>query len=333
MARFDESKILKTDYGFQFDYHMDNRDYMVQIVYPNINDMFNIPYILVLPAEMSENCTLAIEVNNLESDNQNELLNNALLTAHNLTNKLKEYNNPILVPIIPSVKNGIPYYQQLSRECFSIPKDNPFYRMDLQVLNIIEAAKERILAKTKVNEKIFLNGYSSFGVFAQRFALLHSEIVSTLCVGGASGSIPIPIAELEYPIGVADYFDITEKKFDFQSYSQIKFRYYVGSLEDKQLTSERYDDDGNYAPMHDMSYFDRNVPPLVGVKQRQLFGKNLFERAENEIKMMSEMSLDIEQKVFEGRTHNNYNGAGVNELGDIFIKDTYQDSINLNKKL
>lgn len=333
MAKFDESKILKTDYGFQFDYHMDNRDYIVQVVYPNVNDTFNIPYILVLPVEMSENCILAVEVNKLESDNQNELLNNALLTAHNLTNKLKEYNNPILVPIIPSVKNGIPYYQQLSRECFSIPRDNPFYRMDLQVLDIIEAAKKKIFTKTNVNEKIFLNGYSSSGVFAQRFALLHPEIVGTLCVGGASGSIPVPTKELEYPLGVADYSDITGRQFDLQRYSQIKFRYYVGSLEDRRLTSKRYDDDGNYAPMHDMSYFDRSVPPLVGAKQRKLFGKSLFERSEREIRMMSEMGLDIEQKVFEGRHHNNYNGTGVNELGDKFINDTYQDSINLNKKL
>ena len=47
-----------------------------------------------------------------------------------------------------------------------------------------------------VQDKIFLNGYSSSGVFAQRFALLHPDIVETACIGGASGSIPIPTEKL-----------------------------------------------------------------------------------------------------------------------------------------
>ena len=54
-------------------------------------------------------------------------------------------------------------------------------------------------------DRIFLNGYSSSGVFAQRFALLHPEIVETACIGGASGSIPIPTEKIAYPIGIANY--------------------------------------------------------------------------------------------------------------------------------
>ena len=34
---------------------------------------------------------------------------------------------------------------------------------------------------TKVNDKIFLNGYSSSAVFAQRFSLIHPEIIETAC--------------------------------------------------------------------------------------------------------------------------------------------------------
>lgn len=42
---------------------------------------------------------------------------------------------------------------------------------------------------------------------------------------------------------------------------------------------------------------------------------------------MQKMGMDIEEKVMEGRTHNNFNGHGVNELGDQFIKETYKQTV------
>lgn len=321
----------KTDFGFQFDYDINNKKYSVQVVYPSRADNYSIPYVLVIPNEMKENSLLAVEVNNLEKDNEDDLLDNALLTAYNLTNKLKEYDNPVLIPILPSVSGGVPYYQQLSKECFDVSSDNNFYRIDLQVLNIIRDAKEKLSKKVEINEKVFLNGYSSSGVFAQRFALLHPDIVDTLCVGGASGSIPIPITELEYPLGILDFEKITGMPFDLDAYSQIKFRYYVGSLEDSRKTFERYDENGDYAPMHDMSYFDRSVPHLIGEKQRNMFGRDMIKRAQNQISLMNEMGLDIKQTVFLGRTHNNYNGIGVNELGDEFVNNSYKEFLEVKE--
>lgn len=79
--------------------------------------------------------------------------------------------------------------------------------------------------------------------------------------------------------------------------------------------------------MHDMSYFDRSVPKEEGRKEREMFGKNLIERSKKEIAIMQEMGMDIEEKVMEGRTHNNFNGHGVNELGDLFIKETYRKTL------
>lgn len=324
---------LKTESNVEFNYSNWGKEYTVQIIYPNDISNYNIPYILVLPKNMKENCILAVESNNLETENSDDLLNNGLLTAHKLVQQLKDNDNPVLIPIVPSVKNGIPYYQQLSKECFSIPSVHPFYRIDLQVLNIINEVKQNLSDKINLRDKIFLNGYSSSGVFAQRFALLHPEIVDTLCIGGASGSIPVPILELGYPLGIADYYEITGKQFDLEVYSQIKFRYYIGQFEDKRKTSERYDESGNFAPMHDMSYFDRSVPTPIGRKQRAMFGTNLLERSNKQITLMKEMGMDIEQQIFEGRTHNNYNGIGINELGDEYVNHIYNQSAAENKKL
>lgn len=326
-------ELLKTEFGFEFTYSNEEKEYMVQVVYPNDNNNYNIPYILVLPKNMKEDCFLAIEINNLETENSDDLLNNGLLTAYKLVQQLKENDNPVLIPIVPSVKNGMPYYQQLSKECFSIPSNHPLYRIDLQIIKIISEVKQNLSDKISLRDKVFFNGYSSSGVFAQRFALLHPEIVDTLCIGGASGSIPVPISELGYPLGIADYSEITGKQFDLEIYSQIKFRYYIGSLEDKRKTSERYDESGNFAPMHDMSYFDRSVPVPVGIKQRAMFGTNLFERSNKQIALMNEMGLDIKQQIFKERNHNNYNGIGVNELGDQYVNHVYNQSIAQNKKL
>lgn len=333
MKILNKYELLETEFGFEFTYTNEGKEYMVQIVYPNDNSNYNIPYILVLPKEMKEDSFLAVETNNLETENNEDLLNSGLLTAHKLAQQLKENDNPILIPIIPSVKNGIPYYQQLSKECFSIPSNHPFYRIDLQVLNIINEVKHNISHRVNIKDKVFLNGYSASGVFAQRFALLHPEIVDTLCVGGASGSIPIPGSELEYPLGVSDYSDIVGKTFNLESYLQIKFRYYIGSLETERKSFERYDENGNFAPMHDMSYFDRSVPASVGMKQRIIFGTDIFERSNKQILLMNQMGVDINQRVFEGRVHNNYNGIGVNELGDEYVNYIYNQSVTQNKKL
>ncbi len=317
---------------YEFPYNLNGTEYIVQVVFPKENCGYNIPYILVMPKVLNDNTLLSVEVNNLETDSQEELINNGLLTARHLAKTLEGLNSPILVPIIPSVKGGIPYFQQLSKECFELSSNEVLYRIDLQVKNIIEEVKAKISTKVDINDKIFLNGYSASGVFAQRFALLHPELIDTLCVGGASGSIPIPNNQLEYPLGIKDIVNITGVNFNYDDYLKIKFRYYVGSLEDKRKSS-RKDEFGEFAPMHDMSYFERSVPSQVGLLQRKLFGKNIFERAKAEIEIMQKLGIDITQIIFEGRTHNNYNGVGVNELGDEFIRELYQETLNHTKNL
>ena len=39
------------------------------------------------------------------------------------------------------------------------------------------------------------------------------------------------------------------------------------------------------------------------------------------------MGIDISHQIIWGRSHNNRSGIGVNELGDKFINDTYNSTI------
>lgn len=229
------------------------------------NKGINIPSIVGVPLSENINNQIIVEANNLESENLEEIIKQGTETGIRLARLTKDLPCPIVIPLIPSYKN-YPYLQQLSSECFSLPVNDKNYRIDEQVVKIIKNAKS-IIEKEKglsLKDQIFLNGYSSSGVFAQRFALLHPDIIETVCIGGASGSIPIPTEKMNYPLGIADFKSLTGQNFDLESYLKIKFRYYVGELETQNKSNSRFDDYGNPAPMHDMSYFNRSIPTDVG---------------------------------------------------------------------
>lgn len=329
------SKELINGNNVDFEYQINGITYKIKILNADDSKGINIPSIIAIPLSEKISNQLVVEANNLESNNLEEIIEQGAETGIRLARLTSEYPSPIVIPLIPSYKD-YPYLQQLSKECFNISSDDKNYRMDEQVVKIIEYAKILIEKETGliVNDKIFLNGYSSSGVFAQRFALLHPDIVETACIGGASGSIPIPTENLSYPIGIADYKILTGKEFDYESYSKIQFRYYVGEFETQNKSNTRFDELGNPAPMHDMSYFDRSVPIDVGKMQRHILGTEMFHRIDNTIQILQNLGIDIQHKIILGRGHNNINGTGVNELGEQFIIETYSNTVeNKNRRL
>lgn len=296
----------------------------------HINLESKIPFILVTPSTLKDGQTLVMESNNLETNNTQKLLQQALGTAKDLNEMLKG-SNPILIPILPSEGYDAPYYQQLSVECFQDGK-----RPDLDVLDAINSAKE-IMKKQygiKLNDKIFLNGYSSSGCFAQRFSLIHPEIVDTACIGGASGSIPIPSNDLEYPLGIKNYEKLFGKKFDKKEYKKITFDYYVGSLECESKAINRTNENGNLAPKHDMSYFDKSVPKDIGEKYRKKFGQDMFERANNIITYLKNSGINISNTIIPNVAHNDKEASELKKKSSSFKNSvgirSYQKQIVLS---
>ena len=294
-----------------------------------INLKTEIPFILLIPDQIKEKATLIMESNNLETNNKQKLFSQGLETARSLS-ELSKGQNPIIVPILSSDKND-QYWQQLSAECFE--KDRNF---NAKMLETIEKSKEIIKQKKNIelNEKIFLNGYSSSGVFAQRFSLINPEIIDTACIGGASGSIPVPDTRLDYPLGVKNYEELFNKPFNIEAYKNINFEYYVGSLE-SYVKSNR---NGIIAPMHDMSYFAISVPTEIGKQQRKLFGYEMFERAQKTIETLKEQGVKINHNILYNCIHNDkeaekYNKenlgvpivTGVREERDKIIKTTIRE--------
>lgn len=285
------------------------------------NENFSFPYILCVPHKMNDGDVLFFESNNEE--NPKDLNKSAVITTQKILELMSgsSIKSPVLIPVLPT--NGIdgrPYFQQLSHECFekNLPKEKS--RMDLQIVNAIEDAKQKIFKITskKVDDKIFVHGYSASGVFAQRFALAHPEIIGAVCVGGAIGSIPMPLVEengfpLDYPVGINNYREIFGKDFNFEEYKKIKFRYYVAEKECERLSSSRKKEDGSPAPMHDMSYMERSIPERVGKNLRLAFGEDMNARCRNQLTMYKQMGFDVS-------AHPPYAGIMHNEIRNLAYK-------------
>ena len=119
----------------------------------HINLESKIPFILITPLSLKENQTLIMESNNLETNDIQSLLRQALKVGKDL-NDIFKGSNPILIPILPSESQSVPYYQQLSAEFFKNGE-----RPDLNVVEAINKAKEIIKNQYNIhlNDKIFLN--------------------------------------------------------------------------------------------------------------------------------------------------------------------------------
>ena len=282
-----------------------------------------LPYILLIPEKLSEGKRLVVESLNYENTNVlDDILPHAKQQA-DIAMKIFD-DEPILIPFIPDVKGGIPYYQQLSRECFEESKDGKYHieypRIDLQIIKTIEDAKGKLKIKTgkETAKKIFLNGYSSSGVFAQRFALIHPEIVDSALIGGAAGSIPLPTDEFDYPLGIKDFTELFDSPFVENEYKKINFAYFVSEFEantpayghDIEGNTIQRDEHGCVAnksqiipPMHDMSYMPRSIDIVRGKNQRKKLGKDISERFKNCIDYYYSHGYHITSKIYRGAEH------------------------------
>ena len=285
----------------------------------------DIPYLLYVPQEVEKTDRLIMEVNNCESDDKKKFL---LQGVDTIKKNFSFINHPvpILVPLIPTEK-GKPYYQQISKDGFE-------EHIDLKVDKIIDHALDKIeeISGVRMDDKIFLNGYSSSAVFAQRFCLLHPERVDTAVIGGASGSIPSLDKSIDYPLGIRDI-----SNFNMDAYKNIKFKYYVGEYELIDLSNNRRDViDGKIVtvskPMHDMTYFQRSIDPIVGKAYRDKYGEEYFDRTNNVVRTYKENGIDINSTVIRGRTHSRmeidgklYKGT-TEGIGEI-IDSAYRKSI------
>ena len=297
-----------------------------------VNDKTSLPYAILYTDKIKSDTEMIVETINL-SGNKNitqEEIENMARRLFIISDKA-----PVVILLIPQSTPECDV-QQLAKECFT-NENGSGQRIDLQVLDCIQDAKKFIeeTVSTKVKDKVFLNGYSASGVFAQRFALIHPEIVHRCCIGGAAGSIPIPNEELGYPLGIKDYKELFGKEFDESEYKKIDFSYYVGQGEaheagnwDTNGNAIRRDKDGRRidktqipAPMHDMSYKGDTTLAEICERQREIYGEDLNSRFINSLRYYKDNDYNIKAKIYRGIGHKGIFDSRMNPFAGVVISD------------
>ena len=103
--------------------------YKIMFLAIDSDNGINIPSILAIPLTNDVNNQIVVEVNNLESEDSKKILEQGIQTGYRLACLTRDLPAPIIIPLIPSHKN-YPYLQQLSIECFDIPKGDKIYQND-----------------------------------------------------------------------------------------------------------------------------------------------------------------------------------------------------------
>lgn len=275
------------DNGFSWPYYL---------VIPNgKHQKFNKDYKRYLMIE-TVNCGIT---NNLKETEEKAL--DDILGGGPMCNQIAEQLNvPFIVPVIP--RNEISFWDKEEGENYiythALDRDtammhlrfrNPNYGQELiksfEALNlepddfehldrqVIAMADDAVMYLNMYNQniesdKFFINGYSASGSFADRLATLYPERIKAVATGATLDDMILPLAEykaeqLIYPIGIADYKEITGKQFNINAYNQVARLIYMGKDEDNDT----------------LPYTD-----CYGEKEREiitnLFGENILLRAE-----------------------------------------------------
>ena len=223
----------------------------------NPTEGFNFPYYLFIPQGINLNkpVHLLVEPCNTGVSRTRKSLDRkikALAEASHATVIAKKLRVPLLVPVFPrpgsdqwlvpvSTRPGSDQWQAythaLDRDTLLI-RDGDLKRIDLQLINMIAHA-QRLLRhnKVNVNEKVFMNGFSASGTFANRFAILHPTVVRAVATGGINGIPTFPTdrwndVAMRYPVGIADVKEIADIAFDGAAYKKVSQYIYMGALDD-----------------------------------------------------------------------------------------------------
>jgi hypothetical protein len=180
---------------------------------------FSWPYYAAVPNRVSAPC-LIVETNNpgQATDGRSVEENSAENTVRRNAKAYRSLGAIVLSPAFPT-------------QGLALGGERNAYHLDEQLLAMIEDAQARFGLEPK-DAAALMVGFSASGRFANRFAFLHPERVLAVAAGGC-GSIMLPLAELggrplPYPLGLADFKEITGREFDRETFLRIPQLYYVG---------------------------------------------------------------------------------------------------------
>lgn len=218
---------------------------------------FNFPYLLFLPDSMSDQkeLFLIVEPNNsgFANDKIGEHLEKARRTAsidYYIGNYISgKLGYPLLVPVFPRPESDWKIYTHALDRDAILQKDNQLERIDIQLIRMIEDARDTLLKLGyPTKSQVLMTGFSASGTFANRFSLIHPEKIYALAAGGLNGLLMLPVSkidgtELNYPLGTNDFSRLFNEPFDSSAFRNIPQYLFMGGLDENDaiLFDDGYD--------------------------------------------------------------------------------------------
>jgi hypothetical protein len=217
---------------------------------------FNYPYFIRLPKgmDLSQKKFLLVETNNTgvndtlayhERGAYLEAIKNSL--GSSLCTNLKI---PFLVPVFPRPQKNENLYTHAFDRDAALLNSGEMKRLDLQLIAMIKnAAIQLDKMKITVHDKILMNGFSASGTFANRFTLIHPELIAGVASGGINAMPILPVRKigtekLIYPLGIYDHKIIFKDTVHFTAYKKLPQYIYMGAKDtnDAVLFDDAYGD-------------------------------------------------------------------------------------------
>lgn len=205
---------------------------------------FNYPYLIRLPKQVDagKKNYLLVETNNTGNNDSLEFHQRGAIgeakkfsLGSSLCPNLKV---PFLIPVFPRPAKNWQYYTHAFDRDAALIDSGLMKRLDLQLIAMIKnAATQLNKMNITIYDKILMTGFSASGTFANRFTLLHPEMVAAVATGGINGLTIIPLKKIKsdpliYPIGIFDVEKIFNRKFDVVSYKNVPQFIYMGGKDD-----------------------------------------------------------------------------------------------------
>lgn len=206
----------------------------------NPKEGFNFGYYIYLPKGLdpSKTNTLLVESSNSgASDSILDHLKNGKQAASKsslgnyVSRKLK---TPFLVPAFPRSKTNWEIYTHAFDSDTFNQKNNKIERIDIQLLNMVENAREELRKMgIEIDDRFFMTGFSASGTFANRFSMLHPEKLKAVAAGGLNGLLIVPNKKignnvLNFPIGIADVYSVTGKNISLDKFRKLPQLWFMG---------------------------------------------------------------------------------------------------------
>lgn len=215
---------------------------------------FNFPYLLFLPDTISDQTELRLIVEPNNSGFANDDLKEHLEKARRTASKdfyignfvARKLHYPLLVPVFPRPETDWKIYTHALDRDAVIQKNNLLERLDLQLIKMIDNARDTLRSMGYMTrDRVLMTGFSASGTFANRFSLIHPNRVFAVAAGGLNGILILPADEingnkLNYPLGTNDFRELLNESFDSITFKQLPQFLFMGENDDNDAVL--YDD-------------------------------------------------------------------------------------------